>query len=242
MGDWREILEAAKDTVRASVLRPILQTAHRAKIVENIRQQKVDLDGWFSRIYESRKLLREIREATEEENGRLIAEEAPAHLRRVLVTQRTRNVLAIRKLCQLAGHPDEALADCILRGFPSTGKAPPTGLWPAVENREPDPEEVKRFFGQLLEERRRKPGFPDELLEGLIAEIESDVKLGRFSEIRFEDLQAPPALAFPKDESDDTRKKIRLLIDERERNKFSTPVEKLRLYGSAYIEIGRAHV
>ena len=68
MGDWREILEAAKDTVRASVLRPILQTAHRAKIVENIRQQKVDLDGWFSRIYESRKLLREIREATEEEN------------------------------------------------------------------------------------------------------------------------------------------------------------------------------
>ena len=232
---WAAVLEAARETVEASPLRPILQTVHRQRILENIRLQKTDLESWFAKVHAARRLLREIRDATESENERLIATAAPVHLRKVLATDRTRNVLAIRRLCELAGHPDVGLPDAILNGFPSTGPAPVTGLWRPVEAKEPSGEQAKAFFDQLVTERRRRPGFPDDLLTGLIHEIEEDVKRGRFAEITFEELQAPPSLAFPKDESDETRQKIRLLIDERERNAFSTPAEKLQLYGSAHI-------
>ncbi|CAD7943715.1 unnamed protein product, partial [Amoebophrya sp. A25] len=79
-------------------------------------------------------LFRRLKTQTEQANADLINATAPEHLKRVLQTTKTRNVIAMRKLIALTGHPDTSLPDDILHGFQTIGEYKSTGLWKADVN------------------------------------------------------------------------------------------------------------
>ena len=204
-----------------------------------IRAEKEDPESIRQKRIEAIALFKKIKEETEEANKKLIEERAPEHLKKVLQTTKTRNVLAMKKLGELAGHCDTDLWRSVLDGFQTVGTYPKTGLW-GENPRQEEVKELEGFYAAAVKVREQAPkGFPVEALQEIITNIEEDVKLGRYEEITVEQLKVPPAYAFPKIEPE----KVRTIIDERWKNEFSKMTEKVRLHGTRTVmEIIKAYM
>ena len=196
---------------------------------EIIREEKRDPKKLERERTAAKELFKSIGVETKEENKKKIADLAPEHLKRVLQTKRTRNVVAMEKLRVMCGSTDSTLAQDVLLGMRTIGDAPVTGNW-EVDEKEVSQEakDVKEYYAAAIRIRENAPaGFPMEALEGVIKEIESDVLLGRYAEISVKELRVSPAQSFPKIEPT----KIRVIIDERVKNLFTRLPEKVRLAG-----------
>ena len=205
-------------------------TTHRLQEewYECIRREKEDEEEAIRQKMAAKELFERIARETKAENEALIQKQAPKHLRRVLRTKRTRNVLAMRRLIRLAESPDTQLPRHVLKGMQTIGDSDKTGLWDETIKTAGATKEVKDFYAAAVKVREKPPtGFPKEALDQIITDIESDVSLGRYEEISLEELRAAPAYAFPKVEPT----KVRLIIDERFKNGFSHLSEKVRLAG-----------
>ena len=198
-----------------------------------IREEKEEPQKVKEQRLRALQLIRQIKERTAKANAELVSREAPEHLKKVLATARTRNVLALRELIELSGSPDKSLPDDILYGFPTIGDAPRTGLWePNEKEMEEEAKNVGLFYGAAIKLRKHAPaGFPESALKQIIKNIEEDVLLGRYRGIDVADLKTNPAYTFPKVEPE----KVRVIVDERAKNAFSRLTEKVKLAGTRLI-------
>ena len=209
--------------------------------IKRIRQGHIELDELFEAAMHDTNLLfagKLTRESallcyTDE---RIFDVAVPAHVVKVLSSSATepkghpRNVCLFHKLIELMNHIDKDLALEMAQGFRTIGRGDVTGLWPLREGGVPD-HDVSDFFNTAIRFRQGSPGLDDELLDFVISEIEADVKLGRYAEIRKEQLRCPFMTAFGVRQ----KNKIRVIVDERLKNSFSSLPEKVRLKGSNYL-------
>ncbi|CAD7970909.1 unnamed protein product [Amoebophrya sp. A25] len=214
---------------------PPLPIRQRRLYIENMRRQKRCSPTWMQRMETATEDISRLYESTRARNCLKIQQEAPDHLRALLCTERTRNVLAIQHLADMIQHPDRLLPRRVLHGFNSIGNGDGAGLWKA-EHRPPlEEHELEEFYSMAVRLRRGEPKFDDGLLLAIFETIEEDTKEGRYKEISFEGLKCMPAMAFPKDETTPERFKVRTLIDRRAKNKYCRTTEKLELHGSRQI-------
>ena len=220
----------AIEAVEQVIFEDALPLRQREKYLQNIREQKREGKKWIKKMRRAIVSLRKLQTETATENLERIEKECPDHVKQVLCAGgRTRNVVALEKLLQQIGHPDETLIMRILKGFPSIGSADRTGVWLENDSIPIPKEEVVRFWQAAVVLKTKKPvGFEDEHLDAIIAGLEDDVREGRMLEVQPSDLVAPPAYLFPKVEAT----KIRRLLDARPQNVYSNMLEKLKLWGS----------
>ena len=208
----------------------------REQYLHAIYKQKCDArDGtghWAANIAKATSYLKELKKRTLQRSITKIKQESPKHLQQLLLTEPIRNVCAIEELVELIDHPDTLFASRVMTGFNAIANSDVTGVWQPNDKPMIEEAEVKQFYNRTINLRKSKPGLDDELLIAIVKIIENDVEKGRYKEITKKDLQCQPAIAFPKDESTEQRKKIRLLIDNRAKNEYCRSVEKLELHGT----------
>ena len=156
----------------------------------------------------------------------------PEHLKKVLSANGIqRNVCLFHKLVEITHHCDKDIALDIGRGFRTIGESPITGLWPLRDNSSKIKKEVKDFYEAEMVLKRHKPTLDGDILDHIIEEIETDIARGRYREIARDMLKVQPMLAFGVRQ----KEKIRIIIDERMKNSYSTLSEKLILKGTNYL-------
>eukprot|EP00392_Amoebophrya_sp_AT5.2_P013285 g13403.t1 len=99
--------------VQSAILMDKAATRLRDRLKENMRQAKLQDWQWKQRLRRAIHHLREIQQRTEAESKKLIQEQAPEHLRRVLISENgvARNILAMRLLVKEIAYPDEELPE-----------------------------------------------------------------------------------------------------------------------------------
>ena len=143
-----------------------------------IKEEKDDPEKIRRKREEATRLFQKIKEETEKASEKLLEDEAPEHLKKVLSTAQTRNVLAMKKIIELTNHCDKNLWRDVLKGFQTVGEYEKTGLWKENPSEE-KPKELEGFYAAAVKVRDAAPkGFPVDALQEIINNIEEDVKLG----------------------------------------------------------------
>ena len=239
--------------IERKIERKVLDQEFRLKkdVLDEIYKQKSDPDEAIRRAKAGKELVnligpkalrdtqRLLRGELTQENAelgygdkRIFEVEIPDHLEPVLTANgHTRNICLIHKMVEITHHVDKNIALDIAKGFVTIGPSPVTGLWPLRDNSGRSEKSVKDFYEAEMTLKKHRPKLDSDILEHIIDEIESDMKRGRYREISREMLKVQPMLAFGVRQ----KEKIRIIIDERMKNAFSTLSEKLILKGTSYL-------
>ncbi len=164
---------------------------------------------------------------------RIFGVKIPAHLKKILATERTRNICLFHKLIELTDFCDKELALDMAKGFQSLGRHPRTMIWPyCADADKPANEKLSQFTHTTAEQKKVKQVKPDwmedEVIDSILNDILEDQKIGRFVECNPQDTEVPSMLAFGIRQ----KGKIRQLVDSRKRNKFNSFPEKIKLQGT----------
>lgn len=210
-------------------------------IARNIKNMKTHRNWALNKVKQATADLKRLHEETAQANEDLITKEAPPHLQKVLRVGGTRNVLAMGHLIKKHSHPDTKLWEAVLKGFKTLGDLDRSYVWELKEGNLAISDEDAGAFWKLPINIPKKPtkteaGSYQYKLMAKIRDLALEKEAqGRYKRITQEQLMHTPAPAFPKDESDLTREKIRELVDATEHNKFKTLSEHMRFFGTRHI-------
>lgn len=226
----------------------------KERTLKVIKKIKTDISGVKKLRFEARKLLAKWEKDSWADTALLLKEKltkassahaykderiygvtVPPHLLRVLVTEQTRNVCLFHRLIEELDYVDKDLALNMAQGYRTIGAHKVTGVWEVDETKcVPQKSPVEDFYCKtpLSGSLGGKPDWmEDYVIDAVRDAILEDQKLGRFIEVRREELVAPPMLAFGLDQTT----KIRQIADERTKNDYSAFPERIKLSGVRHI-------
>lgn len=159
----------------------------------------------------------------------------PEHLKKVLVTEETRNVCLFHRITEELDYVDKDLAIDMAEGFQTVGVHKKTGVWEVSPKKvHPKKAPTADFYSSFKQGDGlgMKPSWMEDYsIDGVLDLILEDMKLGRLIEITEAELVAPPMLAFGLDQVT----KIRQIVDERTKSDYSALPEGIKLSGVRHI-------